>query len=140
MKRYTKPIHLPKPLVHRPADSSLALINVVFLLLLFLLVAGTLRPPLPEDFEWAETTVEEGSGDIQRALVLTKDGELWFEGEPLDRQGVADFLKNLGNNAGHLSIQVDKRAKMAEIASLADLFQANGVRRLTLVTVEKEQP
>ncbi|MEM9634345.1 MAG: biopolymer transporter ExbD [Pseudomonadota bacterium] len=140
MKRYTKPIHLPKPLAHRPADSSLALINVVFLLLLFLLVAGTLRPPLPEDFEWAETTVEEGSGDIQRTLVLTRTGELWFDGVPLDRQGVADFLESLGSEVGHLSIQVDKRAKMAEIASLADLLQTHGVRRMTLVTVEKEQP
>lgn len=140
MKRYTKPIHLPKPLAHRPADSSLALINVVFLLLLFLLVAGTLRPPLPEDFEWAETTVDEGSGDIQRTLVLTRNGELWFDGEPLDRQGIADVLEDMGSDASNLSIQVDKRTKMAEIAGLADLLQASGVRRLTLVTVEKEQP
>ena len=53
MKRYTKPIHLQELKPHRRADSSLALINVVFLLLLFLLVSGTLRPPcrvLPEDF------------------------------------------------------------------------------------------
>ena len=50
MKRYTKPIHLQELKPHRRADSSLALINVVFLLLLFLLVSGTLRPPLPETY------------------------------------------------------------------------------------------
>ncbi|MEO0980753.1 MAG: hypothetical protein AAFY24_26070, partial [Pseudomonadota bacterium] len=92
MKRYTKPIHLPKPLPSRSADSSLALINVVFLLLLFLLVSGTLRPPLPDAFEWAETTETDGEGEVRNTLVLTRAGALWFEGEVLDEAGVDGFF------------------------------------------------
>lgn len=140
MKRYTKPIHLPKPLEHRPADSALALINVVFLLLLFLLIAGTLRPPLPEDFEWAETTAEEGSGDIQGSLVLIRSGAVWVDGKPLDTEGAEEFLKSVAEETDRISIQVDRRAKMEDIADLADRLRANGLNHLTLVTIEADQP
>ena len=140
MKRYTKPIHLPKPLAHRPADSSLALINVVFLLLLFLLIAGTLRPPLPEDFEWAETNAEDGRGDIQGSLVLTRSGEIWFDGTRLDEEATNDLLQGLGEETDRMSIQVDKRSKIEKIAKLADKLRLHGFRHLTLVTIEAEQP
>ncbi|MEL7526394.1 MAG: hypothetical protein AAFN16_11515, partial [Pseudomonadota bacterium] len=108
MKRYTKPIHLPKPLPSRSADSSLALINVVFLLLLFLLVSGTLRPPLPDAFEWAETTETDGEGEVRNTLVLTRAGDLWFEGEVLDEAGVDGFFADLAGHKRTLSVQVDR--------------------------------
>lgn len=140
MKRYTKPIHVPKPLAHRRADSSLALINVVFLLLLFLLVAGTLRPPLPEDFEWAETQSESGEGDIQNSLVLTRSGSLWFAGAELDEQGLSRYLSEAPGRIENMSVQVDRRAKMEAVAGLAQQLRAAGVKNLSFITIEADQP
>ena len=93
MKRYTKPIHLQELKPHRRADSSLALINVVFLLLLFLLVSGTLRPPLPEGFDWAETQQNDGSGKLEGSLVLDRAGTVWFDGEVLAYDDLGPFLE-----------------------------------------------
>ncbi|WP_299470971.1 biopolymer transporter ExbD [uncultured Roseibium sp.] len=138
MKRYTKPIHVPKPLTERKADSSLALINVVFLLLLFLLVSGTLRPPLPEEFEWAETIEKSGEGDIQNSLVISKEGTVWFEGAELDDQALNELLTRLGNQTDKLSIQVDRRAKMAAVAANAERFRTAGIRQLSFITIETE--
>lgn len=140
MKRYTKPIHVPKAIKHRAVDSSLALINVVFLLLLFLLVSGTLRPPLPDEFEWAETTAEEGSSDIQSSLVLTQSGKLWFAGSELDEDGLSDYLASKVDGAGPLSVQVDRRARMEYVAELARRLRSKGVRNLSFVTIETDQP
>ena len=139
MKRYTKPIHVPKPLAHRRADSSLALINVVFLLLLFLLVAGTLRPPLPDKFEWAETKSESGEGNIQNSLVLTSSGSLWFGGDELDDHGLSEFLAEASGSIESMSVQVDRRAKMRAVATLAQRLRAAGVKKLSFITIEADQ-
>jgi biopolymer transport protein ExbD len=140
MKRYTKPIHVPKVISHRAADSSLALINVVFLLLLFLLVSGTLRPSLPEDFDWAETTAETGSSNIQGSLALSQSGDIWFQGARLDDTQFQQFLGDAEVTTDRLTIQVDKRAKMEAIAKLAGKVKTSGIKHLTLVTIEVNQP
>lgn len=140
MKRYTKPIHLPQAMAHRSADSSLALINVVFLLLVFLLVAGTLKPTLPEGFAWAETTSEAGTGSIQGSLVLARTGEAWFEGERLDTAQLEAFVAKASEETDKLAVQVDKRTRMDAVAALANTLRANGIKHLTLVTVEADEP
>ena len=123
-------------MAHRAADSSLALINVVFLLLLFLLVSGTLRPPLPDDFDWAETTTDQGSSNIQDSLVLTETGDFWFQGAILDEAQLLGFLAEASARSNRLTLQVDKRARIETIAGLAKKAQAAGIARLSLVTVE----
>jgi len=140
MKRYTKPIHLKEIISHRKADSSLALINVVFLLLLFLLVAGTLRPPLPEDFAWAETVNREGSSNIRGGLVLTRDGTLWVNGRQLDGKELDAHLKTALAASDSLTVQVDKRARMEAVAALAARARSSGLKGLSLVTVEAGGP
>ena len=140
MKRYTKPIHLQELKPHRRADSSLALINVVFLLLLFLLVSGTLRPPLPEGFDWAETQQNDGSGKLEGSLVLDRAGTVWFDGEVLAYDALGPFLEARQSDRTHMVVQVDKRARMEAISALADRLKAGGVKRLTLMTVEAGAP
>ncbi|NKX67041.1 MULTISPECIES: ExbD/TolR family protein [Stappiaceae] len=140
MKRYTKPIHLQELKPHRRADSSLALINVVFLLLLFLLVSGTLRPPLPEGFDWAETQQNDGSGKLEGSLVLDRAGTVWFDGEVLAYDDLGPFLEARQSDRTHMVVQVDKRARMEAISALADRLKAGGVKRLTLMTVEAGAP
>ncbi|ERP96812.1 hypothetical protein Q669_26595 [Labrenzia sp. C1B10] len=140
MKRYTKPIHLQELKPHRRADSSLALINVVFLLLLFLLVSGTLRPPLPEGFDWAETQQNDGSGKLEGSLVLDRAGTVWFDGEVLAYDDLGSFLEARQSDGTHMVVQVDKRTRMEAISALADRLKAGGVKRLTLMTVEAGAP
>lgn len=140
MKRYSKPIHLPKPVAGLKRDSSLALINVVFLLLVFLLVSGTLRPTLPEGFEWAETSSDNGAGSSQGSFVLDREGQMWFDGKQLTGSDLETLLPELTGSAGRLIVQVDKRADMAAIAGLADRLKAAGLSKLTLITVEAGQP
>ncbi|MEO9528674.1 biopolymer transporter ExbD [Roseibium sp.] len=140
MKRYTKPIHLQELSPHRRADSSLPLINVVFLLLLFLLVSGTLRPPLPDEFAWAETSRDEGAGNIRGGLVLTREGRVWSEGQALESGELADFLIRTAETSDLLTVQVDKRTRMEAVATLAAQARSSGIARLTLVTVEADGP
>jgi len=138
MKRYTKPIHLPEIVRRRKADSSLALINVAFLLLLFLIVAGTLRPSLPDDFQWAQTAAETGAASIQGTLVLDQDGSVFLDGQRLEGAGRQTRLENLSALTDEVVIQVDRRTRMGALSSLAAELRSLGVRKVSLITVEAE--
>ncbi|WP_420415065.1 biopolymer transporter ExbD [Roseibium sp.] len=136
MKRFSKPIHLPELIKGPKRDSSLALINVVFLLLVFLLVSGTLRPPLPNEFDWAETTSDNGGGTLQGSLVLDRTGGIWLGAEKLSDPEIDKLLADLAVGGGKLSLQVDRRAQMSSVSAVAKRAKEFGLKTLSLITVE----
>lgn len=74
---------LAPPLPRRPAEPTIALINIVFLMLIFFMVAGTLAPPLDGRVELIDTQDLEGRAPPD-AAVLMADGTLMFRGAPTD--------------------------------------------------------
>ncbi|PRY23137.1 biopolymer transport protein ExbD [Aliiruegeria haliotis] len=73
----------------RKRDSTIALINVVFLMLIFFLIAGTVAPPLDPDLELVDTAGLDGR-EPPDALVLHKDGTLSYRGQPSDPKAYLD--------------------------------------------------
>lgn len=69
----------------RKRDSTIPLINVVFLMLIFFLIAGTVAQPLNPDLELVNTTDLDGR-EPPDALVLHADGTLSFRGSSIDPQ------------------------------------------------------
>ncbi|MEM8848829.1 MAG: biopolymer transporter ExbD [Pseudomonadota bacterium] len=67
----------------RKPEPVIALINVVFLMLIFFLVAGTVAPPLDPDLTLASGDDLEGRAPPD-ALVLRADGSLVFRGAETD--------------------------------------------------------
>jgi len=72
-------IRQPPPWKKR--DSTIPLINVVFLMLVFFLIAGTVAPPLDPNLHLVKTSELEGR-EPPDALVLHADGSLSFRGQP----------------------------------------------------------
>lgn len=60
-------------------DSTIPLINVVFLMLVFFLIAGTVAPPLDPSLNLVQTKDLEGR-EPPDALVLHADGRLSYRG------------------------------------------------------------
>ncbi|MEM6739859.1 MAG: biopolymer transporter ExbD [Pseudomonadota bacterium] len=74
----------PRPrATRRKPEPTIALINVVFLMLIFFLVAGTVAPPLDPDLTLATAEDLEGRAPPD-ALVLHADGTTTFRGTDLD--------------------------------------------------------
>ncbi|MGR3637119.1 MAG: ExbD/TolR family protein [Shimia sp.] len=71
-------IRQPPP--RKKRDSTIPLINVVFLMLVFFLIAGTVAPPLDPDLNLVQTSDLEGR-EPPDALVLHADGSLSFRGQ-----------------------------------------------------------
>ena len=63
-------------------EPTIALINVVFLMLIFFLIAGTLAPPLDPDLTLVNTRDLDSTAPPE-GLVINADGTLQADGNPI---------------------------------------------------------
>lgn len=118
----------PAPL-RRPRDSTIALINVIFLMLIFFLIAGTVAPPLDPELDLVDTRDLEGR-EPPDALVMHKDGSLSFRGQPTDP---ASFMA-LGRAGEEVRIVPDRDAPGHRLIAVSGSLRALGATSVILVT------
>ena len=113
-------------------EPTIALINVVFLMLVFFLVAGTIAPPMSGDLSLVRTR------DLDRrappdALVAHADGHLTYRRDPV--ASAAAFARNL-SPAEQEAVRVvpDRDLPAAELVRIATELRAGGAGRVLIVT------
>lgn len=118
-------------------ERILPLINVVFLLLIFFMLAGKLSASDP--FEVAPPrSISEGSPAAQELLVLVgADGRLALDGEVMDQLLFqASLAERLAAQAEvRLRLKADGRAEATRVVAVMELLREAGVKRLKLVTL-----
>ncbi len=112
----------------RTRDSTIALINVVFLMLIFFLIAGTIAPPLDPDLELVDTSGLEGR-EPPDALILHKDGTLSFRGRPTD-----PVAYMAGHETGPVRIVPDRAAGGPRLIEVTGALRRLGAPAVILVT------
>lgn len=112
----------------RRRDSTIALINVVFLMLVFFLIAGTVAPPLDPDLDLVDTAGLEGR-EPPDALVLHRDGRLSFRGQPSDPAG---FLAERSSEP--VRIVPDRDVPAERLIAIAGELRRLGAPSVILVT------
>lgn len=94
-----KKFSLQQPASHRPEiEPVLPLINVVFLLLIFFMVAGQLAPALPADISPPESEVATGDSNEPIRLVVDRDGRLFWQDEPMALADMPDRLDGISKD------------------------------------------
>lgn len=112
----------------RPRDSTIPLINVVFLMLIFFLITGTIAPPLDPDLALVDTSGLEGS-EPPDALVLRADGTLSFRGNPTDP---AAYMA--GHGPEPVRIVPDRAAAARRLVEVTGALRRLGAPSVILVT------
>jgi len=112
----------------RKPEPVIALINVVFLMLIFFLVAGTVAAPLDPALKLINTTTLEGRAPPD-ALVLAADGSLSFRGERTD---AASYM--LTANAGAVRMVPDRAVPASRLVEVTLALRAGGAERVLVVT------
>ncbi|MCO6385428.1 biopolymer transporter ExbD [Aliihoeflea sp. 40Bstr573] len=79
---------LPRPRPSRKGESTIALINIVFLMLIFFLIAGTLAPPIDSEISFISTADADGS-EPPDALYVTAEGTMRSRGVEMS---AADYV------------------------------------------------
>jgi len=128
---------------HRPStntdDAVLPLINIVFLLLIFFMVAGRIVPTDP--FQVTPPTADGGQVDRDKTIVilLGADGRLAVDDRVIARDALqATVRAALDAEAGReLLLKVDANADSAGLISLLDDLAATGAPGLRLLTQER---
>ncbi|MEP3048949.1 MAG: biopolymer transporter ExbD [Roseibium sp.] len=123
----------------KPLETTISLINIVFLMLIFFLVAGQLAPPLDPEVTLAQ--IEEIDPlPPPDALYVRKDGALVYREQPItaaaylsEFEGEGDAEKTTIRLAADQGLTTDHLLK-----HVAALYQA-GASRVVLVT-QKSSP
>ena len=125
--------HIPSQKRHR--EPTITLINVVFLMLIFFLIAGTLAPPLDPDLKLVETSDLEGR-EPPDALVITAEGKMMYQGEPMQAR---EYLTKMGKISGEgdkiaVRIVPDRALAAQKLLVVGRALQEAGADQVFLVT------
>ena len=117
-------------------EPTIALINIVFLMLIFFLIAGTLTAPLQGDLKLVDTAGLEGAAPPD-ALVLNAEGQLSFRAENI----TPDVYIARASQAERATVRLvpDRAVSAAILVQTASALKAAGAGTILLVT-EKALP
>jgi biopolymer transport protein ExbD len=119
------------PYRRRRADPTITLINVVFLMLMFFLVAGTVAPQPPANL----TLVRLSQADPlipPEVLALTATGDVIWQGAPADPAAYVQALPLAVQ--GVARIMPDRDVPAADLVNLARALRAAGAQEVRIVT------
>ena len=138
-------MHLPPHPTGSPVEPTLALINVVFLLLLFFVVTGTIvyqhdRSILPP----TSLLLTPGKAPAD-AVYVDAEGGLSFRGQP---HGAAEIARTLraerqgedGAVARTVQVVADRSLNARVLLGIVQDLKDQGLQSLSIVTVRDRQP
>ncbi|WP_299739398.1 biopolymer transporter ExbD [uncultured Roseobacter sp.] len=113
-------------------EPTIALINIVFLMLVFFMVAGTLVTPVDGHLKLVQTAALEGRAPPD-ALILQSDGQMQFAGKAVS--SLTAFYDGLPETARTQLRLVPDRALAAEkLIAVAAELKALGAGKVMIVT------
>ena len=123
-----------RPAVQRRArDTTIPLINVVFLMLIFFLIAGTVAPPLDPRLTLVDTAGLEDR-EPPDALVIRADGVLEYRGAELT--DVAAYVERASIDLPLDAVRLvpDRALPAVRLKQVSDALRALGANRVFVVT------
>ena len=128
---------IPRPRARRCPDFSLATINIVFLLLLFFLIAGSV-------VQKAETTVDIPLAtklpveNLPRPLLVVSYDALFLDGRPITQETLAtQATESLKVRGGFINILAERDQPATRLLDVLDILSGAGLPA-RIVTVKDD--
>ncbi len=117
----------------RKLEPTIALINIVFLMLVFFMVAGTLSQPLDNELKLIRTADLEGVSPPD-TLVVHPDGRLSYRGE--DVASAEAYFASLEGDEARDTVRVvpDQELSAQTLVNLARDLRVAGAQKVMIVT------
>ncbi len=123
-----------RPLAERDAN-VIPLIDVVFILILYFMLAGNLDPNLTEALAPPQSASTTHAPLDVPTVLLDGAGRVRYEGLQVDDTGLAAALVAGGRPPARVALRADATADSARVADLVAIVSAAGVGDLSLITV-----
>lgn len=111
-------------------DILLVLLTIVLITASFM-VQGAIPVNLPKAKEGKEEALK------SLEIVLTKEGEIYFEGKRVNLQELENILKSISPST-KINLSTDRDAKVQSLVSLLDLFKRYGLGKVVIRTERDE--
>ncbi len=135
-------MRLPKRTARTHQESTITLINVVFLMLIFFLIAGSLTPPMDKGVALI-STAESHRAEPPDALFVTAEGVIRSRGGEITP---ADYVAKVrqeeqsgGGEEFTIKIAADRNLAAERLIEIVGELRDAGANRITIVT-QRETP
>ncbi len=120
-------------------DRILPLINVVFMLLIFFMLAGRFSATDPFEIEPARSA-SEAPGQLEPLVVLIgADGRIGIGNEVVTRDALArEVGSRAGNGPATIRLKADGRADASQVIAVMELIRDAGGDKLKLLTLARQ--
>jgi len=117
-------------------DAMLPLINIVFLLLIFFMVAGQLSGSDPFEVIAPHSSSEGLPQADAPIMLLGRNGELALDGAVIEPASLGTKLQELEEQGrlGLLRLRADAQMDTPEVVAVMELLRNHGVERVHLIT------
>jgi biopolymer transport protein ExbD len=139
---------IPETAKRQPAsdDNLIPLINIVFLLLIFFMVAGQIQRSDPHKIDPPDSINEQVLQQQNIAeLLVTESGLLYLEGQLIAAQDLSEKLRLGVTQASDpqsftVQVKVDGDLDVAQLQSTLRSIKAAGLLRISLITQKIKDP
>ncbi len=135
-----------KPVGGRRREPDLtSLINIVFLILIFFVVAGALRPFSARDVALAKVAKGDAEVVSPGVLIVRQDGRLTYRGQDVDLATLAELVRAqvsrraLLDGRGGFTIVADGRLPAKRLLDVSGVLKGAGVERVALMVERSGQ-
>ena len=121
-------------------ENTLPMINIVFLLLIFFMIAGSLQNSLPFDMDPLRGEGEMPVGERPQVIHLSRTGEISFQGSMMSPEALELALAELGKGEGDqipaIQIKSDQASNSVLVIRILSQLKAAGIAKATIAVVE----
>lgn len=119
--------------IRRRSEPMIALINIVFLMLVFFLVAAAIAPPLDRDVALVQADRIEGRAPPD-AAVIRADGTMIYRGAQITSE--AYLAARLAEETGDVALRLvpDRDLPAARLVAIAAELRRSGAEEIWIVT------
>lgn len=120
----------------RQFETLIPLINVVFLLLIFFLLAGTMTPTDNVAVNLPVGALDDTEREMPATLLIEADGFVWIGERPIAANIAEQRLKEYLADKGleRVAIKADAEAPAEALLLLMEALRKVGVQQVTIVT------
>lgn len=121
---------------HRTELSVVPLVNVVFLLLVFFMLAGQISSPEPLDVQPPRSISDQEATEEGVNVLLTRDGQVALEHVVVSESELTERVAAIlaERPAAAFQVKADARVDAVRMIRIMEGLRAAGVEQLTLLT------
>ena len=122
------------------AENILPMINVVFLLLIFFMLAGALQTADLYEIDPLTSRSDTAADQMEAVVLMDRQGRLAFNGLEIDEEGLSDAIAaELAQRPDIVvRLKADGRVPTPRVVQMMEIMRDAGIDRLVLLTLEPE--